>query len=419
MPIVTDNEEEDVYVAEPDPVALEPEYESIAIDTARHDIDDMIVHIEGSAWNVDYYAQVLGPDSEVSPLQLDLDPAYQQYIAAYNMEIKVTQPLDSSMRDETGGMEVTGTATTYPFLIPNQGDMFVADTGDGRKGVFTVTNVDRKTILKETAHEIQYRMVSYLTEEYSDNLKLKTIKETHFRRDFLLAGQNPFLVSSEANMVDKLTEHKRELLGRYIKTFLSSDYSTLLEPDEMKEGLYDHFLTKAFKSCFGVEDHALTREIREMNCDGDDRMNDYTFWDCLLDMDKSMLTLCTKSMKLSRTHRFTHAAVYRGIAYSGIRYMYYPDDERTLEPMEPTSGTPPIIHPPHSGNGYILSSAFYQQGEGQSQLELEVSKAINDQSNSAERLVAIAEDSYQWDEQSQFCYLPILLILLKVAERRL
>lgn len=418
-PIVLDHDDDnDTFVPEPDPVAIDPGYEGVTVDTARHDVSKFLVTIEGSSWTVDYYSQMLGNDSETQSLQLDLDPAYQQYTGIYGMELKVTTALDSSMTDDTGGMTTTGTAVVYPYLIPNQGDMFVADTGDGRKGLFTVTNVERRTILKETCHEITYQMVSYLTDEYKENLELKTIRKTYFRRDLLVDGQNPFLISSDAEKIERLYEHKRELLGRYIKTFLDSEYKTLLEPRETDDA-YDHFLTKAVTSVFGVNDQPLMREVNIMNCDGDDLMNEYTLWDCLLDMDDSMLSLAVKTMKLLPTHRFQHAPIYRGIAYSGIRTMYYPDIDKQIDPYSPSDSEQPLIRPPHDGGTYIFSPAFYDGSSGMTVLESEARKAIEGKAVDHAVLDTLAKDSYQWDESEQFFYLPILIILLKVAERRL
>ena len=431
MPIINDTDDE-IEVKDIDPVALNPEYESVAVDTARHDINSMLTHIEGSSWTVDYYSQMLGKDSEAQPLQLDLDPAYQQYTAVFNMELKVTSPLEFDMADDTGSMSATGSATVYPYLIPNLGDTFIAGTGDGRDGVFTVTNVERLTILKETAHRIDYSIVTYLNDQYRDNLKIKTIKETYFKREFLLVGQNPFLIGSDVQKIDTLQEHKRKLLGRYIKTFLSTDYSVLIEPHDTKKGIYDHFLAKAFDSVFSVEDHKLTRELKVMNCDGEPSMSDYTVWNCLLDMDTSLMPLVVKRMDVIKTRRFGSrpvisgsqlgfrtTPVYRGIAYSGIDYMYIPSDNQDdLEPM-PDVGEPPLIHPPHSGGGYIFSRSFYNDEPGKSRLEIETLRAMNGESLSHETLNELANESINWDQQSQFFYIPVLLILIKVAERRL
>lgn len=418
MAIVTDIDD-DLPVSMPDPVAIDPGYEGVTVDTARHHIDSMIVHIEGSSWTVTYYSQMLGNDSQTQPLQLDLDPAYQQYTAIYDMELKVTTPLSSTMSDETGGMTTTGDAIVYPHVIPNQGDMFIADTGDGKQSLFVVTNVERKTILKETCHEITYQVVSFLDDTYEQNLQAKTIREVYFKKDFLLQGLNPFLMKSQAKQVESIYESKKRLLGRYVKEFLHSEYKTLIVPNEnVNVVTYDHFLAKAVSSAFGVDDHPLVREVRTMNCDGDDRMNSYTFWDCLLDLDDSLLSLIVKRMDIIPTHRFQAAPIYRGIAYSGIRDMYYPNKENALESLTAPS-EPPMIHPVHHGDGYILSPAFYLDEDGKSLLEIEVLKAIRGHAMSHDNLLTLAGNSSTWSSEERFFYMPVLLILLKVAQRRL
>ena len=91
-------------------------------------------------------------------------------------------------------MVVTGAANVYPMLIPSVGDMFVATIADGRSAVFKVTNTERKSLFKDTAHVIEYVLVDYLTDERKSDFKSKVIKTVKFVRDFLVNGQNPLLV---------------------------------------------------------------------------------------------------------------------------------------------------------------------------------------------------------------------------------
>ena len=58
-------------------------------------------------------------------------------------------------------MAVNGTADVYPFIIPNVGDMFAADVGDGKEGVFTITSTEKKSLLKEAVYTIEYTLLYY------------------------------------------------------------------------------------------------------------------------------------------------------------------------------------------------------------------------------------------------------------------
>lgn len=421
MPIVPEESEE---VTEPtpeeeefEPVVVNPGYEGVTVDTARHDVSSMLAYIEGSPWTVHYYSQMLGPDSETRPLQLDLDPAYQQYTCIKDMEIRVESELDFSMSQDTGGMSATGTALTYPRMIPNQGDMFIATIGDGRQGVLVVTNVERLTIYKETCHRIEYQAVKYLDDEYQQNFDNKTVRTVYFRRDLLRVGQNPFLVKSQVETVESLHDSQTKLIGTYIKEFLDADQKTFLVPGGDKT-LYDHFLVKAFRSVFNVNDHQLMREVLAKNCDGDEMMSEHTFWDCLLDMDDTLLPLLVKVMKTVPAYKFQALPVFRGIAYSGIDEILYPDTEADVGSMSAVS-TQPLVHPPHHGGTYVFSPAFYNNEDGKSVLEVETLKGIRGESFDKENLKQLVVESYEWPAEYRFFYVPVLLILIKSAERRL
>ena len=423
MPIVTNDENQQNNEEEPvkDPVAVDDEYQGIAVDAGKHDIESLLVHIEGSPWTVTYFSQMLDGDSQANALQLDLAPAYQQYTRINQFELKVNDPLDQEMNEDTGSMTVTGGATIYPFVIPNQGDMFIADIGNGKDGLFTIKSVQRMTIMRETCHEVTYEMVNEITDVYREDLASKTIKTVHFKKDFLVKGQNPMLITDEANLVERIEEHQKKLVSRYLNMFFNREYRTLLVPEKNKT-TYDHFLVRSFKKVFDYNDHPLLREVDTMNCDGDDAMHNYTIWDCLLNMDNMLFPMVQRKMKSVYTDYFVHLSVFRGIAFSGIEKMVYPDEpptQDTVPLLDDGDADTPLIHPLDVDEYYVFSEAFYEDLTNPSTLEIETLKAINGEALNHTKLDELATQSIEWGKLEQFYYLPVLLILLKVSLRRL
>ena len=68
------------------------------------------------------------------------------------MGIKVNGELSQDQNSEDGSFTVTGSATTLPGLTPITGDMFTADVGDGRVGLFTITSSRRMSMLRDTVY---------------------------------------------------------------------------------------------------------------------------------------------------------------------------------------------------------------------------------------------------------------------------
>lgn len=418
MAIVFDDTEE-IPKDPPKPALdIDQHYTGIAVDARRIPIESLLVHIEGSPWTVRYFSQILTDDSQVNSQQVNLPAVYQQYTAIEGFELKVTTPLNQAMNQPSGSFTVTGTATVYPYVIPNQGDMFIADIGDGRDGLFSVTTVERRTILKETCHEINYELVSYASGERIEDLNRKVIKTVYFKRDFLLNGQNPLLIESEVRLVESIEEHYRRLLTTYIADFYDREYRTLLVP-EQSYTTYDHFLVKAFKAVFNNDQHPLIRSIVVMNCDGDDRMREYTFWDSLLQMDDALLPLSVQSMRTLRSREFDHVPRYKSIAYSGIRRLLYPTANPKGKAVDAPEKETPSIYPINQDAYYVFSEYFYRDLHPKSKLEVEVLKALKGDALSHATLEALARESFAWGALERFYYLPVLLILLKVSLRRL
>ena len=77
----------------------------------------------------------------------------QQYREIFDLEIKQT---DFSFDFDETNQEATasGTATIYPPLIPNFGDVFIADIGNGTVGLMAVHGLVKKSIFKQACKNI-------------------------------------------------------------------------------------------------------------------------------------------------------------------------------------------------------------------------------------------------------------------------
>lgn len=305
------------------PDAVPPKYQGVVVDTRYTPLSQLLQYIEGSEWRVDYWSQIIDQDSEVAPQQLDRAAVYQQYRAVKNYELKLQGNLNQSYNNETGGYDVTGTALTYPFLIPQEGDMFVADIGDGRAGVFTVTSSTPRTILKQTCYEIGFVLVDYASELRRKDLDSKTVQTYYFQKDFLKYGQNPLISEADVQNHGDMRAHLKRLLGLYMARFFSNEYQTLILPNQHFPS-YDHFLTKFVVDIFDTSDHPLLRKIRVLNCDGDEAMKSLTFWDVLRSCDQYLLPAVAEKMWLVRTSIFSNWPAFKSVYFSGVPYLTYP-----------------------------------------------------------------------------------------------
>lgn len=445
-----------------DPVqvqVVDPAYRGTTVDTRYTPLASMLQYVEGSNWSTTYYSQVLGADNEPSPLQLDRAPIYQQYTRILQMELKVTTPLTTQQEPDTHSFTVTGAATSYPHFIPNKGDMFLADIGDGREGLFVVTNTEKRTILKESFYSIEYQLTTYSDSDrqaYLDNLDFKTVRTTHFVKDFLVFGQNPQVLSEDYNDLRTFKTEYEDLVGLYFHDFFSHRYQTLLVPDQTKI-TYDPFLTRALLDVVETSEHPNIARIRLPTVQGDLATLGPTVWDALLKL--SHPTLLTSVFKAGTVTSLQFKALpqYGGVYYSGIENVVFPKDRRTdidrvvsttltttsvigdlapgdlrygeleriaLEPAQSTYLTPrgdeplPDIALVTTDDYYVFTGKLYRNEETlSSNLERLTKALLRGEAVDKALLHRLTTTARHWPNLERFYYIPVLLVLLKTVMR--
>lgn len=434
------------------PDIAKPQFRGVTVNTRYVPQSSLLTNIEGSSWTVNYYSQVVGADNDLSGQQLNRDPVYQQYRLIHRLELKVQTPLTTTQDQETKSMHVTGTAIVYPFLIPLEGDMFLADIDDGREAVFRITNTERRTYFKESCYQIDYVLVDYSNPQRTGDLNSKIVQEYYFLRDFLIHGQNPLLIPDEYQAVMDLTARYFEILDVYFKMFSSTEYKTLILPGQPTP-TYDHFLMKAMWDFFNTWDTPLMRQNRLLNVDGNDTMGCFTLWDMLIKRQPTLLPFVNKKAGLVSARTFQWQPMLEGIRYSGMDYVVYPTDETVcidynIRPpatppadatLTPTPDVPGLMDSLLAGKNvsvlaypaapvfknvlvddyYVFSQNFYENTEGQSMLELMVRDYLNQKALDRKTLVLFTEVYQGLNPIDRFYYIPIILMLIRASIRTL
>lgn len=434
----------------PDPLKHTPEpYKGVTVDSQFTPTSSLTTYLEGQSWSVDYYSQVIDQNDGLSSHDPDLPAVYQQYRLVRGFEFKVTAPLQISQDSETKSMTLTGAANIYSVLIPNEGDMFIADIGDGREGLFSIITSTRLTIYKETAHTVDYKLISYNTKESRADLDRKIIETVYFDREYLRTGNNPLLTQATVDIRGELYAHYSRLIAVYFNDFYSRELNTLLVPDQ-RHVTYDPFLVRFVFSVLGTEEHPYIRHIQQLNVSQDNLMYELTLWHCLERMDYRMLPMAAGRMGLINTNAFFSRPMYNSVYYTKVRRVIYPLQkstgvdadylgERSLTTESLAAGGErfselngvddyvyrtdalgvPHIKPVTIDSHYVLSESFYKDGVANSVLEQLVEAALKGQAIDLVKLNELCQDSLNWPNLERFYYTPLLLVLLKVYPRTL
>lgn len=421
-------------------------YVGVAVDSKYEPRKMLITHVEGSKWVVNYFQQFLGRDDEKAAQQINRPEVYQQYQNIIDMELRVTSPLSATQ--DTGNKEFTyiGAATMYIGIKPNEGDMFIADVGDGRSGLFVVTLVEQKSILRDSTYAIEYEMKDFLTPDLHNDLLAKVSKTVHFVRDFIAMGKNPLLVSSELETYRLLTQWLDECPITYYGDFFSDQYSTFLVPDQ-DELVYDPMIVEFVKRIVDIDKHPRYTHVKALNCDTNDKRSLTTVLDAIYEMRDSILDTASLESEMILARTVNQLPRFSGIRYSGISYLYFPKGsggqlgvvaDRLLLASKPRQFNRPYTieaalvyeqlpanirdgveywpvpyYDVHHDSGYIFSHHFYGRRVGEmSLLEIMVRNLLTKKPNNVSLVYELCKSSIQWGQVERFYFLPILMVIV-------
>lgn len=435
----------------------------------------LITHVQGASWTIsNYYSQLIGNQNELRGLSKGSTPIHQQYTEIRNLELKVDSPLSTSQDNQTKVFTSEGSALLYGVFIPNAGDVFIGDIGDGRDAVFTVTDSTKLNYFKDSVYRISYQLTDYLTPDRKEDLDLKTVKVLHFRREYLDYGSNPLIEDEVINYVRSIEKSYYYLLDLYFTMYYSHEYATFLVPGQAT-ATYDPYLTNNVLDLFLTPELPNFNKVRRLNVNEDHAYKVPTLFDALIKQEDFLLREGISEVGLVNAKAFTANADFNSIRFSGISHVvypkrlprhvdnqvghikrkeitkhgfdeipFYPDDVNVDEDNNPidkkyTTITYPeitgheqdpetleitpivvdkevyLIHPVRIDDYYILSGAFYENKEEQSLLELQCRDVIEGKKTNRKVLYQLSEDWKNWEPLERFYYTPVLLFLMHAS----
>ena len=429
-------------------ITVTPEdYRGAVVDNRWTPINTLLEHLEGKSWTVDWYSQVLDRDSQLNGQQVSSSAVVNQYKKITSLEMKVTQDLTQSQDPETKTMTYAGSSLIYSGLIPNEGDMFVAQIGDGQLATFRVASSAKKSIFKQTAYEVTYN-IGTTDPVYLNDLYSKVVATYVFRKDFLTHGQNPVIIQSDSAIFEDLGSSYARLCKQYFPRFFNRDYMSMTVPWQAGD-VYDPFLVKFIKKMFTISDHYLIQQIRALNTDDDPVMNQSSIWDALANADRSYIDTGFTTVGLVNVGQFAYDPFFSSIRYTGVDYCLYPVDSVSGVTVEagtrskvidytalgasnppgsyqwvPSSNTSVLgssvaseIYPVTADSRYVFSNEFYTQSANQSGLEAAVSNYLSGGKPDIASLANSAKLFNTWGVVEQYYYVPIVLVLIRAAFR--
>lgn len=432
----------------PKPIEVDTKYE-----TRRH----LLQYIQGSRWIVTYYKQVLTGETIGEAFNYHRPEPYQQYEKIENFEIRVSTPLTVTADSDKSTMLGEGNGVIYPSIYPTVGDTFIADIGDGRKGLFNIKNVTQKSHLRDSAFEIDYDLVNWLDHDTYQKLERCVVATFHYERSYADYGANPKLDMEQHGLYKKLNAWQFSAARHYFDSFFSTEYDTFLVPYP-NQVVYDPFIVEFIQKLWSTEDIPDILKLRVYNRDNSYNLHTRTLWDVLLHNDKYGLQTAQSKFAMMSTRQFlTGNTGLVGITYSRLEWVYHPykafdskrgqftlpnlgivtlpsfhQEKEAAQPLTLKMTKLPglgFVHPDlkeaqdipdakkfGTFDTYVLSPAFYNQDRKQmSKVERMVMDMLEEKPLDAKALLPILDDSFYWGEVERFYYIPLLTLLSRVA----
>jgi hypothetical protein len=432
------------------PQIFPPKYNGIVADNKYVPQSSLLSYVNGMRWTVDYYCQILGDSLNVKMLDIGEPGVYQQYSEIKNLDLLVDSPLASTQDTVNNRMIVTGSSYVLPNIVPNVGDAFVANTGDGNLGLFAVTSAVRKIYMTDSVFEIEYMLLELANDasERYQNIKSKVTTTSYYEKIYENNNRPILIASQEYENVKNYQVELHKLIDRFFTSFFNNSFRTLIIPGQEPATILDIFLIRTMLKIVNTEDSINISRINTPNVTGDPYLDQPTLFSAMLQQDYNLLQVCNQQMAVADLYQFNGNPYMQSAKFSFIDYIVYPiqpDESLFVEnPEYPKGLSPlalmdsqvvlngsqadtvhnfyiqnnnsiPLIHSVIKDSYYVLSQAFYQPNinNPMSVLENLVTMYLQRKSIDTNMLNALLSTYLGWTRLDQFYYIPLLVFLIK------
>lgn len=414
-------------------------YKHSVVSSQDYSADMLLTGIEGSPYNVDYYAQMLKSTEEPRAFDPKLTGAFQQYQLINNYEIRMLDEFSTDYSDKDNRLTLQGSALTYPGLRPNVGDMLIGDIGDGKAGLFAITSAVKKTRFESTCYQINFELVYEMDGLLEKQINDRVVKRTHFVKDYINFGMDPVLASDRYMASKQLKEAVTDGLAEYLAEFYSYEYTTLLVPDDAMS-TYDPFATSFILTIFETKDHPLIGKIRQLNTDDPQLKKYIDIWSVLLRQQTRLLDNVFSQVQVIPARSFSRNVLLQTVAFSGLDNIVLPvtrkmsaDDVLGLAgvrlPVSNNASYTPnqtqieafkqqglkTVPDVKGSQQYIFSDAFYSTLKvtpEQTDFENLVKRYLNKEHLDYKELLSFFEQTDNWTSFQRYYLMPVLFMLL-------
>lgn len=393
--------------------------------------NDTNYDVEGMPWVGNYYQMLRQADDVSDTIDALVDASYQQYTKINNYRAKLINDLAYAVTEDTKESSLEGELVIIDAIIPNRGDVWVANRGTNRVGIFVVTNVTRLSGFSNAAYSVAIKMVE--ESDYSSkgrlysSLESKVVTNYYYDSKYLYLGTKPLLATEELMLRRQRKGDALRLADTYLHEFKNIAACTLtLSVDS--QIIYDPYLVDFVTSVF-------PNDVSSLRSYSDDKLAVETFWSNLRRRNNRISALISKDMHLVRVTKNHDLQFIYGIHHTDVTYLVRPKDDPsddkaylgygqyedvpTLELRNlfstqlPTStGTIHPVPPIGSQSTYVVGEDWYAGSTENTIIESMMGDWLNSRPITQDKFDAVLLASKNFNDVEKFYFTPIIVFLL-------
>lgn len=304
------------------------EYRHSIVASSYTDQNSLLSNISGKPVLTEYYRQVLGESEMQHGFQPESIETYQSYQRIKGLIIKIDNDTSQGMDTETGIMNEEGVAFVLFDLTPILGDIFIADIGDGKAGLFQITELPRiRKIVMDKVYEIDFKIIAIMNKEIEDNLNKKTVKEFIYSKDSAIKGGNSVISVSDFDDNKTIAKLETAIAQDYLENFYFDSEKTIIIPNIVKDDkidnsiVYDPYLTQFMQYTLPTDKIGLREPVRTMGVEfgkngvGGRKVN---IWDMILQNSFEFPQRYKQKYYIHNSSSLINTRYYGGIYFSKI-----------------------------------------------------------------------------------------------------
>ena len=317
-------------------------------------VASLLKYVEGYPWTINYYGQLLNANNTVEHFDPSAPNLTQPFYKVNGLVLQVSSPLSVSYDQEKGVTTISGSGLMPFKVIPNVGDLFLAQVDNGEDAIFHVTSVVRKSHRKESLYEISYSLHTY-TSDRPDFITIleSRLNETYFfNKDSNYFNRDVLIKPSVKEARDRLLVFLEESKRYYFSSFVSVRTNSILIPGHPNT-LYDPVLTRFLTRTVELSKYASTSLFQHAYASQE--LEQLSLLDCIVQRQIPHPGHMNQTYNFISSYSLPIRARLGTVSFNGVSYILYPTNPNRSYSI----GTPKV--PEQEYVSSIKTTLNYQQ----------------------------------------------------------